>query len=288
MTFPASVHRFLAPLLAVVLAGCVPVSVPENAFFYPEARLRAENIVLPDSQPWPGAETLAIPYPGGAVAATRIRTGEARTPLILFCGGNMFRRRVNTFSAARKLTPFGDVLMFDYPGYGDTPGQADVAGFRAAGEAVAATARAQADAEGRPLIAWGHSLGGPICAGIAQETRADALVLEATTPSARAAVNQQAGMMRPFLRFDIAPGLAAINIPASLEGYAGRVVVLEAGKDTTLPPALSRALARDLTAQGVEVQRLVFPAAGHNDIGRQPDFQPRLAAALALPDRTAE
>lgn len=278
--------RLFAPLVALILAACVPVNVPEGAFFYPEARLKAENIVLPDSEPWPGAEILAIPYPGGAVSATRIRTGQTATPLIVFCGGNMFRRRVNTFSAARKLSPFGDVLMFDYPGYGDTPGQADVAGFRAAGEAVAIAARAQADAEGRPLIAWGHSLGGPICSEVARVTGADALVLEATTPSARAAVEQQAGIMGPLLRFNIAPGLNAINIPASLEGYTGRVVVLEAGKDATLPPALSRALARDLSASGVEVQRLVFPAAGHNDIGRQPDFQPRLAAALALPVRT--
>lgn len=278
----------LAAALALTLAGCLKVAVPESAFFYPEARLQAENIVLVDSQPWPGSEVLSIPYPGGAVGVTRIRTGEARTPLILFCGGNMFRRRVNTFSAARKLTPFGDVLMFDYPGYGDTPGQADVAGFRAAGEAVAAAARAQADAEGRPLIAWGHSLGGPICAEAARVTRADALVLEATTPNARAAVQQQAGLMRPFLRIDIAPGLESINIPASLQGYPGRVVVLEAGKDDTLPPALSRALARDLAAQGVDVQRLVFPDAGHNDIGRQPDFQPRLTAALTLPARTAQ
>ncbi len=281
-------RRLLAPLLAVALAGCIPVNVSEGAFFYPEARLRAENIVLPDGEPWPGAEVLSAPYPGGAVAATRIRTGQTATPLILFCGGNMFRRRVNTFSAARKLTPFGDVLMFDYPGYGDTPGQADVAGFRKAGEAMAAAARAQADAEHRPLIAWGHSLGGPICSEAARLAHADALVLEATTPSARAAVRQQAGWMGLFLRFDIAPGLDAINIPASLQNYAGRVVVLEAGRDETLPPVLSQALARDLTVQGLEVPRLVFPDAGHNDIGRQPDFQPRLSAALALPVRTAQ
>ena len=279
--------RLLAPLVAAALTACIPVDVPEGAFFYPEARLRAENIVLPDSDPWPGAEVLSIPYPGGAVAATRIRTGQTATPLILFCGGNMFRRRVNTFGAARKLTPFGDVLMFDYPGYGDTPGQADVASFRATGAVAAAAARAQADAEHRPLIAWGHSLGGPICSEAARMTRADALVLEATTPSARAAVDEQAGWMRPFLRFDIAPGLAAIDIPGTLRGYPGRVIVLTAGQDDTLPPALSRRIARDLTAQGVEVQHLVFPAAGHNDIGRQPDFQPRLSAALALPVRTA-
>ena len=55
-------------------------------------------------------------------------------------------------------------------------------------------ARAQADAEGRPLIAWGHSLGGIVCSAIANEVDADALVLETTTPSARAAVDEMVGL----------------------------------------------------------------------------------------------
>ena len=77
--------------------------------------------------------------------------------------------------------------MFDYPGYGETGGEADFAHFSTAGEVMAATARAQADAEGRPLIAWGHSLGGVVCTDAAVKARADALVLETTTPGARAA-----------------------------------------------------------------------------------------------------
>lgn len=272
----------LLPLVAA-LAGCINVPVPEGAFFYPEARLQAEGTVLQNGEPWPGGERLSLPYAGGTVGATRIRTGATDTPLILFCGGNMFRRRVSESAAANKLTPFGDLIVFDYPGYGDTPGQADVASFRAAGEVVAAEARAQADREHRPLIAWGHSLGGPICAEIARATRADALVLEATTPSARAAVDRQVGWRRAFVRVNVAPGLRSIDIPSSLQGYPGRVVVLEAGRDDTLAPQLSQMLARDLTRQGVDVRRLVFPAAGHNDIGRQPDFRSRVAEALVLP-----
>lgn len=266
---------------ALPLSACLTAQVPEGAFFYPDARVAAEKIRLEPGVDLPAsAEAVAVPYPGGTVGITRVRTGRADAPLILFCGGNLFRRAVYGGNAARKLTLFGDVLMFDYPGYGDTSGTADYAGFHAAGEAVAALARRQADAEGRRVIAWGHSLGGPVCAQAARSMNADALVLEATTPSARAAVDDMLGWKRAVVRVRLAPALAAIDVPAALDGYPGKVVVLEAGRDKTLPPSLSRALARGLEARSVAVERLVFPNADHHDIGDQPDFQARVAAAL--------
>lgn len=274
--------RLAAAILAAsALAACASIEVPERAFFWPDARLAEENIVLPPNPPPADAETLSLRYTEGAIGATRIRSAAADQPLILFCGGNMFRRATAGGSRAEILAPFGDVLMFDYPGYGDTAGLDSFANFRAVGEVMADTARAQADAEGRRLIVWGHSLGGIVCAEAAQRARADALVLETTTPGARATVDSQVGLMRPFVRVTLAPALSEVDVIASLDGYAGKIVVLEAGRDKTLPPALSQALARGLEAQGQRVERLVFPRAGHNDVGRQPDFQRRLAAALA-------
>lgn len=268
--------------VAALLAGCMSVNVPEDAFFYPDARLAADNISLPADIPMAfDAEVLSLPYSGGSVGVTRVRTGRPDAPLILFCGGNVFRRAAAAGKAAAKLAPFGDVLMFDYPGYGDTTGQTDFAAFVAAGTVVADAARAQADREGRKLIAWGHSLGGPVCAQAAQHMRADALVLETTTPSTRAAVETMVGWARPFVRVNIAPNLNSIDVPAALQGYAGRVVVLEAGRDDTLPAALSRRLALELESGDVDVRHLVFPAAGHNDVGEQRDFRSRLSAALA-------
>jgi uncharacterized protein len=267
---------------ATMLAGCLSVNVPEDAFFYPDARLAADRVALPADSPMTfDAEVLSLPYPGGSVGVTRVRTGRPDAPLILFCGGNLFRRGAAAGKTAAKLAPFGDVLMFDYPGYGDTTGESDFAAFVAAGTVVADAARAQADAEGRRVIAWGHSLGGPVCAGAAERIHADALVLETTTPSTRAAVDTMVGWARPFVRVRIAPNLDSIDVPAALQGYAGRVVVLEAGRDDTLPASLSRRLERQLEAQGIDVRRLAFPEAGHNDVGAQPDFRPRLSAALA-------
>lgn len=266
--------------LSTILAGCLTVNVPEGQFFYPDTRVQAEKLILAPGPAIPGAETLSLPFAGGAVAATRVRTGRADAPLILYCGGNLFRRGVSGAQVATELASFGDVLMFDYPGSGDTPGQASFATYRDAGEVIAATARAQADAEGRRLIAWGHSLGGPICAEAARVIRADALVLEATTPTARAAVDSMVGVWRPIVRVQLAAPLTTVDVPATLDGYSGKVVVLEASRDTTLPPVLSRKLAHDLRARGVNVERLVFARADHGDIPSQPDFVTRVGAAL--------
>lgn len=276
----ASLKSFAAVLL-IGLGGCFKVNVSEGNFFYPDERVRAENMTLPSAPPPAGSQALTFSYEGGNIGATRVRTAAASQPLILFCGGNLFRRASGGAVAADKLGPFGDVLMFDYPGYGDTDGTADFAGFEAVGRVMAREARAQADAEDRPLIAWGHSLGGIICAAIANEVDADAVVLETTTPSARAAIDEMVGLARPLVRVNMAPALAAVDVPASLDGYQGRIVVLEAGKDDTLPPALSRRLARELRARNHDVQTLVFPSAGHANVGQQPDFEGRVAEALA-------
>lgn len=272
----------LAAVLALSLAACVKVLVPEDAFFVPNARLEAEGITLPDGSPMPvGAEHLTLPYAGGQVAVTRVR-GAGDGPVILFCGGNMFRRANSGGARAEALVPFGEVVMFDYPGYGETPGEADLATFRLAGAAVADRAKAIAEAEGRPLVAWGHSLGGPVCTEAAVHMGADALVLEATTPTARAAVNASLPWWaKPVLRVELAEGLASFDLVRTLDGYPGEVVVLEAGRDETLPARLSRDIERGLKAEDVAVTRLVFPQAGHNEITRQPDFRERVGAALS-------
>lgn len=274
-------RRAAALVLAVAVSGCASIEVPERAFFWPEARLARESIVLAPNPPPAGAEVLDLAYAEGRIGASRVRSNRTDAPLILFCGGNMFRRASAGGSRSRALLPFGDLILFDYPGYGETAGLDSVTNFRAVGEVVSDAARAAADAEGRRLIVWGHSLGGVMCAGAAQRARADVLVLETTTPGARATVAHQVGLMRPFVRVRLDPALAGVEIPAELEGYAGKVVVLEAGRDETLPPALSRALTRQLQARGHRVERLVFPEAGHNEVPAQPDFTTRLTAALA-------
>lgn len=266
-------------ITAVFSSACTSLSVREDAFFWPETRVIEENLSLPVDPPPVSAENFVLGYAQGDVAAARVRS-EARGFLILYCGGNTFRLRSGGGSAARKTSSFGDVLLFDYPGYGDTAGPATIANFQAVGRAMAAMARRRADAEGLILIAWGHSLGGAVCAEAARVAAAEVLVLEATPPGARALVDTRLGSLRPFVRVDTDPALAAYDIPRLLSGYRGKVVVLEASRDKTLPPALSRRLVAALRGQGQQVEHLPFPKADHGSIGEQSDFRARLAATL--------
>lgn len=271
-------------ILAAVggLSACLALDVPENAFFWPDDRVTREALPLADDPPPSHAETLASRYAAGGIGATRIRSSTPRAPLILYCGGNTFRRSAGGGAVARKLSTFGEVLMFDYPGYGDTAGTADFAHFRAVTDAMVQKARALADTESRPLIAWGHSLGGAVCAEAAQAAHADILVLEATTPNARAMIRRHLGLMRHLARIQIAPALAALDIPSSLAGYDGDVLVLESGRDETLPSGLGRMLEDQLSARGVKVERLVFANAHHADMAEQADFQSRISTAILV------
>lgn len=265
------------------LAGCLTLAAPDDAFFWPDERVAREGIDLDPDAPPADAETLMLQYASGPIGVTRLRGAAAGEPIILYCGGNLFRRNAGGGRAARKLGLIGDALLFDYPGYGDTAGPADMGRFRAVADVMADAARRVADAEDRPLIVWGHSLGGAVCAQVAQRAGADVLVLETTPARAQAMIDAQLGFFRPFVRTHLGDGIASVDIPAWLDGFPGRVVVLEAGQDETLAPTLSRALERELVQRGLDVERLVFPEAGHNSIGEQADFQARIRQAIRRP-----
>lgn len=277
--------RMIIVAAAAISVGGCSVNVPENAFLYPDTRIAAEKIELtPGPAMPPSAQPLTLPYAGGQLATTRLSsTKDDQAPLILFCGGNMFRQSAYGGLVGGQLAAFGDVLLFDYPGYGASTGASDIASMKAAVAAMAARARAIADQEQRRLILWGHSLGGTVCAEAATQAKADILVLETTTPSARAMLKEALGWKRFLIHVRLAPRLAEIDIPSTLADYPGQVIVLEARRDTVLPPVLSRRLAQALTAEGVSVDHLVFAEAGHNDVHSQPDFTSRMAEALARP-----
>ena len=91
-------------LAGLLLGGCLSMDVPEGAFFYPDARLAAEKITLPPDDPMAfPTESLGLSYAAGRIGATRVRTGRAAAPLILFCGGNLFRRSAGAGKTAAKL-----------------------------------------------------------------------------------------------------------------------------------------------------------------------------------------
>ncbi len=200
------------------------------------------------------------------VAWTQVRRRDVKTqrPLVVHCGGNASDRYNSGYTYARKVLPYGDVLIFDYPGYGDSTGTPSAAQFEHLKEAVGTFALEQLS-DNQPLVFWGHSLGGFVCAQIAGSLpETDGMVFETSALNvdevAKAWVPWH---VQPFVRIKPSPSLQAYDNARALTRFSAPILVIGAGKDKTLPVSLSRSLSKALKSGGRTVTYLEFRQANH-------------------------
>jgi pimeloyl-ACP methyl ester carboxylesterase len=207
------------------------------------------------------------------------KTPDRTRPLIVMCGGNSMDRYSAGVSYAQKGLPWGDVLLFDYPGYGDSSGKPTAQALEAAVTAVAAKTRSLAG--GKPVIFWGHSLGGFVCGKLASrmpETKA--VIYETTARNAKEVVREWTPpWMRPFVFPRITPSLARYDNVRAIGEADFAVLVLGAGQDKTLPVGLSRSLATALKRANVVVTYHEFAQAEHWNVPNQKEFR-KVASAF--------
>jgi pimeloyl-ACP methyl ester carboxylesterase len=285
---PACVAFGAAMLL---LSACISVPVNERVFFYPpkveqkatdasQMRLRKQEYI---TGPFADEHYLdgRVPYIADRlpatvthefvtlgkerIAITRIKAAnaEAREPLIVHCGGNATDRFWAGGWYSDKVLPWGEPLIFDYPGYGDSTGRPTVQAFDRVIDAMGPWLDEQA--KGRPLVMWGHSIGGLICARLASVSReVDAVILETTATSPTTMAKSKVAWI-PFIQVKVEGGFETYDVPRLLEGFEGPVMVVGAGADRTLPADLSRSLSKALTNEGLNVTYLEYADAGHMD-----------------------
>jgi pimeloyl-ACP methyl ester carboxylesterase len=203
---------------------------------------------------------------GERIAISRVTSAKSdgSEPLILYCGGNAGDRIHSGLNFTDKVLPWGEVLMFDYPGYGDSTGAPRMRFMTPLQKDM--PAYVDGLARGRPLIFWGHSLGGLICPDIARLSReVDAIVIETSAPSALALANTRKPGIVSFIALDLVEGLEDYDTPNALADFDGPILVLGAGKDAVIPVQQARNLAEQLKATGRKFQYLEFAQAGHGN-----------------------
>ena len=266
---------FFATFGVFFLGGC-SYQISEQTVFRPveENRRPADaEMTLDGEGRIPALVSVAhrrLPSTIGPIAVTLFDTQSDR--LIIHCGGNATDRKTDGVAYAEKLLPYGDVLLFDYPGYGDSGGEPITEHFEILTNAIANHAKHM----GRSDIAvWGHSLGGFVCAQIANQLDGslNEVIFEATAPSATAVANVWTPWYaKPFVKVEINEGLMRFDNIRPLREFSGRALVLGAGKDEQLGIKLSRQLFRDLQDAGVDVTYQEFDDATHFGISKQKNF----------------
>lgn len=284
-------RTLLLAATALGLAACISYRLDGSEVLNTDAQLRAEGFTTTRGRPVEQAalgptfritrETVPTSY--GGVALTRAESDPGR-PLLVFCGGNLFRQETRGAGTLQELAAFGDVWLFDYPGYGGSPGQAAVAEFAELRTALARRIDAAHATGGRAgdLVFVGHSFGGGVCAGLAGAVRTPShTVLVGAFRDYASVVRARAGVFRPFVRPDIADDVPDTDIAEALRGYGGQVIAVTAAGDRTVPLSAARELVSDLRAQGGRATLVVLPGAEHVDVFRMPAFKAELRAAFS-------
>ena len=263
----------LALATLLTLSACALLRIDDGSVFMPRqhpARLAGELDIAGEDK-LPGVVHEALSLSGERIAISRIPSADPGAPLIVSCFGNASDRRRNGADYLAKIAPFGEALVWDYPGYGDSSGAPTSSDIdRVLTELVPELERRAGE---RPLVFWGHSLGGFVCAQMASRSSAvDAVVLETTAPDVKSVAESfKPGWLPVPLSYDKA--LLAYDTPRALAEFDGPVLILGAGRDRVLEVALSRKLAEALP----DATYLELPEATHYSAG----FDPRARAAIS-------
>jgi pimeloyl-ACP methyl ester carboxylesterase len=185
--------------------------------------------------------------------------GTCRAAVLVAPGNAGNRAGRAPLAAALRAEGFG-VLLADYRGYGGNPGAPSETGLLRDLRAARAFLLGEAGIDEGGLIYLGESIGTGPASALAVEHPPAALVLRSPFTSladvGRAAYGVPVGWLLHD-RYPVADDVRRVRVP---------VAVVYGGRDTTVPPAQSRAVAAASRAGGADVVEIEVQGVGHNDV----------------------
>ncbi len=190
-------------------------------------------------------------------------------PVVLYFGGNAANRTYRLLEVQVLTEAGADVLIFDYRGYGESPGEPSEEGLARDARAVWRFATELKKIESRRILLYGESLGGGVAVRLASElslnkTPPAGMILRSTFSS----LTDAASSHFPFIpvrwllidRFPSDHRICDVTCP---------LLQLHGRRDTIVPIRLGQKLfaaAPDKSASGIAKNFIELPQADHNDV----------------------
>lgn len=273
-------------LAALFLCGCT-MTVTNDTIMHNNASIAAAHTALPN---FPTAEGH---YASGTSVVTddlkasfgRLHTvmlqSDVKKPLIVFCGGNLFREESVGAKFAETLSAFGDVLIYDYPGFGSSDGTSTRAEFAETETLILAKVQTLMAGRSGPLIFWGHSLGGGICSSLAAHSPLkSALVLATTFARYDDFKTEVAGIFGHLVTLKVPDTVIRYEAPELLRDYNGPIFAITLTEDETVAFAIQHKLVLELGREGKGVTVITLSGKGHSRVHSHPEFHDAMKRAF--------
>jgi fermentation-respiration switch protein FrsA (DUF1100 family) len=270
--------------LTVLYVGLVVMlaSMQRSLIYHPfrEKSLRAQSLPLPAGQALDVSVRTEdnLDLRGWLILAKGITAADAQElearlregrPVVLYFPGNAGNRAFRELEFKLLTDAGADVMLFDYRGYGDSPGEPSEEGLARDARAVWRFATETHQIEPRRLVLFGESLGGGVAVRLASDlslkkTPPAALILRSTFSSLTdAASNHFPWMPVRWVLIDRFPSEQMIqNVTCPILQLHGR-------RDTVVPFRLGQKLfatAPETSASGLAKRFVELPNANHNDV----------------------
>lgn len=190
----------------------------------------------------------------------RHRPGEGVGRAVLYCHGN--KRNIDEYALrVQELWKLGyEVLVFDYRGYGKTPGKTTEAGAYQDGRAARAFLETRFPPEHVAL--YGFSLGAAVCTRLAADSAAPALVLEAPFASVKSMANGSVGLEAPGAWF----ADSVMDNVATIPAHRGDLLVMHGTRDDFVKPEYGAEIERVARATARSTRLWLVEGARHSTV----------------------
>lgn len=262
------VVMFVALQRSLIYQPFVEKALPAKLAALPTGRAHDVTTRTEDGLELRGWLILAKGHVAGTDQEIETKPAEGR-PVVLYFGGNAANRSYRTSEVTMLANAGADVLIFDYRGYGDSPGEPTEEGLRRDARAAWRFATVTKKIEPRRIVLFGESLGGGVAISLASElsqkkTPPAGLILRSTFSSlADAGAYHFPWLPVRWLLIDRFPSEQRIrDVTCPLMQFHGR-------RDTIIPLRLGRKLfaaAPEMSLSGVAKQFVELPNADHNDV----------------------
>ena len=245
-----------AVTLAAVLAGALLLiwAGQRRLIYFPD-----RDVPAPASVGLPGVETVVIPREdGGTLHGWFLPATKPNAFTVIVFNGNAGNRAYRAPLATALRARGCAVLLFDYRGFGDSPGMPTESGLGADARAVRAYAAQRSDVRADRLVYFGESLGTAVAVSLAVEHPPVSLILRSpfTSLTDVGRVHYPILPVRRLLR----DRFASIDRIASVRSP---VLIVAGDRDSIVPLDLSRRLFEKAAAPK---EMVVVEWADHNDL----------------------